>query len=88
MARAKNPDLPMALACARQVIGQTAGASTVVTAVGELITEMYDLDYPGIPDIIDKVLTGELHADKAVKVITAMKAMYDRGGDDEEGRGL
>lgn len=81
---AKNPDLRTALACAKQVISDnTAYSDDDIAICRSLIVEMYDLDYTGIPEIVDKVLTSDLDADGALKVIRAMKEMYSSAGNGE-----
>lgn len=77
----KNPDLRTALACAQQVIANGCSFTDVeATACRSLIVEMYDLDYTGVPEIIDKVLAEDLDAGQAVKAITALKSMYNSTG--------
>lgn len=76
----KNPDLRTALACAQQVIAEKTTNDHGVWAIAALIVELYDLDYTGVPEIIDKVLTEDLDAGQAVKAINALKAMYNSTG--------
>lgn len=77
----KNPDLRTALTCAKQVIENNLGYSdSGVATCRDLIVELYDLDYTGIPEIVGKVLAEDLDAGQAVKAINALKAMYNSTG--------
>lgn len=85
---AKNPDLRTALACAKQVMTDNVTYTVTYTdaqmiTCSNLIVEMYDLEYAGIHEIIDKVLADDLDAGQAVKAITSLKKMYDSAGNGE-----
>lgn len=76
--REPRPDLERAMYAARRVLAETATSDHDVAVLTELVKDMYDLDYTGIPEIVERAITSEYDVapEHAAKVIRAMKKMY------------
>lgn len=70
-----NPSLEKALLVAIEVAEDSTASDKGVAQIAEVIINLYDLRYPGIPDIVQSVVMGDTGLKDALPAIRALRKM-------------